>query len=131
MEQPSIFDRPEQAAPTPNSERFSGRGSGTRRVVAPSPSVASGAPAQHSAQQDETRRWVRQALDQCWRLDERLHGRLLWIWGAVAATSGGAVPLLASWTGEAAPGVPAAVWLPCVALLLAGFTWVARCRPKA
>jgi hypothetical protein len=68
-------------------------------------------------------------LEASCRLDTRLRGRLLWGAGAVAATSGAALPLLES--GDASLGaIRAASWLSFTALSVTGFLWAARGRPK-
>jgi len=120
----------EQSAPSPVSERFIGRGSGTRRIVKPEPSTAvSEAVTLQPAAPERPQRWLVRALDAGWQLDTRLRGRLLWGAGAVAATSGAALPLLAS--GDASLiSIHASGWLSLTALSVAGFLWAARCRPK-
>src|ERR1044072_4640307 len=95
MEQSSKL---EQTAPAPPSERFIGRVSGTRRIVKPglNTTAESEAVTLQPPASERPQRWFVRALDAGCRLDTRLRGRLLWGAGAVAATSGAALPLLAS-----------------------------------
>ncbi len=128
MEQSSKL---EQTAPTPPSERFIGRASGTRRIVKTelNTTAESEAVTLLPPPSERPQHWFVRTLEASCRLDTRLRGRLLWGAGAVAATSGAALPLLAS--GDAALGaIRAASWLSLTALSVTGFLWAARGRPK-
>lgn len=127
MEQSSNL---EHTAPAPVSERFIGRASGTRRIVRPEPSAAASEAVTLLPPASERRqgRLVR-ALDAAWRLDTRWRGRLLWGSGALAATSGAALPLLTAGDAPLA-ALHVAGWTSLSALSLAGFVWAARCRSK-
>jgi hypothetical protein len=127
MEQSSNL---EHTAPTPTSERFLGRASGTRRIVKAERNTAeSEAVTLLPPSSERPQRWFVRALDAGWQLDTRLRGRLLWGAGAVAATSGAALPLLASSDASVA-AIRTAGWLSLTALSVAGFLWAARGRPK-
>jgi hypothetical protein len=128
----------ERSAP---SQRFTGRASGTRRIVTPDRNAVASepaveplgeqkVPAQSLPAQLPPRRWAERTLDGCAELDERSHGWLLWLLVAAAAASAGAVPLCMSWAGAEPISAGAATGVQLLAMLGAGFTWAARCRAK-
>lgn len=136
MDPLSPVDRPAVAERPPASQRFSGRASGTRRIVSRERAAAPGEPApeRHTEQDREQpppARWASRALDGCFALDTRLRGRLLWLLVGGAAAAGGAVPLSLSWSGAEQGRAPLIAALQLLALLLAGLVWVARCQSKA
>lgn len=134
MDPLSPVDRLEAAERSAPSQRFSGRASGTRRIVSPERSAASEPAVEQrpelEQEQEQLSRWALRALDGGWALDARLRGHLLWLLVAGAAAAGGAVPLSLSWAGAEQVRAPLVAGLQLLALVLAGLIWVARCRSE-